>query len=451
MDEAELPKIKGFHIRHFIFLVATITIILSLLAFFSNIQVKQIYLSLVDAEINYSHGLELGYKFQAASNRMTKAVQHYVETNDFNYLTEYTKELTEKTREKAIEKIPSSDDERLLLKLAKDKSDALLFEEFHAIKLMLPEDFSNPDMPQEILNFELTNEEKSLSFSERQDKARQIVFGTMYNTLKDDVNNRVNDYIQLSLSREEITVKECTNFMNSSIIFQRIILLSCIFVIIAVLVILYFQVILILQKYVTDISKDKQLKPKGVFELQYLANMYNVVSENKNNNLRALKRKADLDFLTGVANRGAFEQYVKDYTKSPSTDKGAFMLIDLDNFKMINDTFGHAMGDLVLKKIADILTSTFRNDDFVARIGGDEFAIWFPALIEENVHFIIDRINTINKDLVLPSREMPPCSLSAGISFFTQGETYKSLYKKADIALYKVKENGRCGCKIFEQ
>ena len=87
--------------------------------------------------------------------------------------------------------------------------------------------------------------------------------------------------------------------------------------------------------------------------------LYNVVSENKNNNLRALKRKADLDFLTGVANRGAFEQYVKDYTKSPSTDKGAFMLIDLDNFKMINDTFGHTMGDLVLKKIADILTSTF--------------------------------------------------------------------------------------------
>ena len=46
---------------------------------------------------------------------------------------------------------------------------------------------------------------------------------------------------------------------------------------------------------------------------------------------------------------------------------------------------------------------------------------------------------------------LTPCSLSAGISFFTQGETYKSLYKKADIALYKVKENGRCGCKIFEQ
>jgi hypothetical protein len=300
MNEAELPKIKGFHIRHFIFLVATITIILSLLAFFSNIQVKQIYLSLVDAEINYSHGLELGYKFQAASNRMTKAVQHYAETNDFNYLTEYTKELTEKTREKAIEKIPSSDDERLLLKLAKDKSDALLFEEFHAIKLMLPEDFSNPDIPQEILNFKLTNEEKSLSFSERQDKARQIVFGTMYNTLKDDVNNRVNDYIQLSLSREEVTVTEYTNFMNSSIIFQRIILLSCIFVIIAVLVILYFQVVLILQKYVTDISKDKQLKPK---EQQTLENiLVNFLDASTKSNLDEFGLNSDYKNLIDSRN-----------------------------------------------------------------------------------------------------------------------------------------------------
>ncbi|MBE6351692.1 MAG: GGDEF domain-containing protein [Treponema bryantii] len=451
MIETDLPKNKGIYIRHLIFIVAITTILLSGLAFFSNVQVKKIFLSLVDAEINYSQGLGLGYKFQSASNKMTKAVQHFVETNDSDYLDEYIYELKENTREKAIEKIPSSDDERLLLKLAKAKSDALLLEEFHAIKLMLPDEFFGTRIPQEILNFELTDEEKSLSFSERQEKARQIIFGTMYNTLKDDVNNRVNDYIQLSLSREEVTVTEYTNFMNSSIIFQRIILLSCIFVIIAVLVILYFQVVLILQKYVTDISKDKQLKPRGVFELQYLANMYNVVSENKNNNLRALKRKADLDFLTGVANRGAFEQYVKDYTKSPSTDKGAFMLIDLDNFKKINDTFGHAMGDLVLKKIADILNSTFRNDDFVSRIGGDEFAIWFPDLTEENVHYIVDRINTINKDLILPSREMPSCSLSAGISFFTQGETYKSLYKKADIALYKVKENGRCGCKIFEQ
>ncbi|MBQ4235351.1 MAG: GGDEF domain-containing protein, partial [Treponema sp.] len=113
----------------------------------------------------------------------------------------------------------------------------------------------------------------------------------------------------------------------------------------------------------------------------------------------------------------------------------------------INDTYGHSGGDIALKELARILTETFRSGDFVARIGGDEFAVILPGCPAEAGNTIIDKVSRINEELS-GLQDIKNVSVSVGVAFSEVGYNEK-LFKNADEALYQVKENGRHGCRIF--
>ena len=108
------------------------------------------------------------------------------------------------------------------------------------------------------------------------------------------------------------------------------------------------------------------------------------------------------------------------------------------------------MGDQVLKWVAKLLEESFRATDYPARIGGDEFAV-IMANVYEDQRFIIEaKIANINETLQNPSKGMPKVSLSVGGAFSKDGFT-DDLYHKADLALYDVKEHGRCGCRFYDE
>ena len=146
-------------------------------------------------------------------------------------------------------------------------------------------------------------------------------------------------------------------------------------------------------------------------------------------------------------NRGAFEQ-LKTAFKT-YTDPFAFLIIDVDKFKLINDGYGHETGDDVLKKVAKLLEKSFRSTDYPARIGGDEFAVIVTNITPDMKTVILNKINAINETLMNPDDDLPQVSLSVGAALSECGFT-DDLYKKADTALYEVKEHGRCGCRFFE-
>ena len=120
----------------------------------------------------------------------------------------------------------------------------------------------------------------------------------------------------------------------------------------------------------------------------------------------------------------------------------------MDNFKRINDTFGHSGGDTVLRSIATILRETFRKDDYVARIGGDEFAVILQNFKPAAQKRIIEKISIVNKKLAERLGDLGEVSISAGAAY-SDGGYSDELYKNADKALYEAKESGRKTCRIY--
>ncbi|HFQ91412.1 MAG TPA: diguanylate cyclase, partial [Chromatiales bacterium] len=152
------------------------------------------------------------------------------------------------------------------------------------------------------------------------------------------------------------------------------------------------------------------------------------------------------DELTGLANRGHFREYLSKQIKH-ARRKGsslALLYIDLDNFKTVNDTLGHAFGDRFLKILADLLRGTLREDDFLARLGGDEFCI-IMSDINDGVTpaRAAERCLSLSRHAIpLAGKEIPPY-MSIGIATFPQdGKNGDTLLRAADTAMYAAKHGG---------
>ncbi len=162
---------------------------------------------------------------------------------------------------------------------------------------------------------------------------------------------------------------------------------------------------------------------------------------------KAMKYRAEHDPMTGVLNRGAFDQILK--VMENDKRNFALILVDVDNFKKVNDTCGHIVGDTILKRVAKLLAEAFRSIDHVCRIGGDEFAVVMMNLTSDLGYVIENKIAEINNQLAKQEENLPTVSLSAGAAFTDRENPGESLFKDADKALYNVKKRGRNGCHIY--
>ena len=167
----------------------------------------------------------------------------------------------------------------------------------------------------------------------------------------------------------------------------------------------------------------------------------------------ALKERAERDGLTGLYNTATMRTKINEVLAEKHNPEEilTFILFDLDNYKQINDTFGHTCGDQVLIDVANILSCRFRSSDIIGRLGGDEFAI---LLRNMNACECMDRlIEELRQSLNMTySRDGKQVTLSASIGIAMapkDGRTFQELYKKSDIALYQVKNNGKNGYKRY--
>lgn len=153
------------------------------------------------------------------------------------------------------------------------------------------------------------------------------------------------------------------------------------------------------------------------------------------------------DYLTGVLDRQFGESKVKEYL---SNGDGALIIIDMDNFKMVNDTFGHQMGDHVLKQVADVLKA-YGNQHIVFRMGGDEFVMFVRDVVSEiEIKPLIDAIMDFFYARCEKDEILAHTSLSIGVALSAQdGQDYDTLFRCADRALYFVKQNGKGGYSLY--
>ncbi len=155
------------------------------------------------------------------------------------------------------------------------------------------------------------------------------------------------------------------------------------------------------------------------------------------------------DALTGLPNRAAYDRHVdEEFARWKRFGKPLTMLVwDVDNFKRINDTFGHQAGDKVLRVIGQVLASSVRETDYVARYGGEEFVMLMPGSDQEQVGQVANKIRSnVEEKPFHASRKRIPVTISCGYSQFRQGDTPDEVFQRADGALYKAKQSGRNRC-----
>ena len=163
------------------------------------------------------------------------------------------------------------------------------------------------------------------------------------------------------------------------------------------------------------------------------------------NEFETASRKSKHDLLTGLYNKRSFEEEVqKTINNQQENEVSVLLIFDFDNFKTINDTYGHAIGDEVLKGFGAVLGRAFRTHDLIGRIGGDEFMVFMPQMLNEH----LKRPDEISQEILneLAQMEIGPAkhfSCSIGIGTDATGYNFKKLYKLADKALYQSKENGK--------
>jgi len=175
---------------------------------------------------------------------------------------------------------------------------------------------------------------------------------------------------------------------------------------------------------------------------------------SRSERMQDLKQQASHDPLTGLKNRRRFGEDLSTELARSRREKtvGAVLILDLDNFKQVNDTLGHPAGDRVIADIADVLRGRMRVTDVVARLGGDEFAIVLPHCDLDEAEEVAEAIATAIRLHALPGEAAPPVTASIGIATFgPASEGYDAVLSAADGAMYEAKRGGRDSIRVAGQ
>ena len=285
----------------------------------------------------------------------------------------------------------------------------------------------------------MSSEDKKLSPDEKMHKATTIVLNDEYYAQKELIRSNMQESVS---ALETLTNKEEQNALNH---LHRQLIMICMTGVIQTLMILFMAALTSnlgikpVLKAVEKIKTDDPIPEIGANEFRYLANTYNKMYAIYKKSLERLNFKASHDELTGAYNRSGYELLLS----SVDLNSTHMLLFDLDNFKKVNDTYGHETGNRVLKKLVSSLKNNFRMDDYICRIGGDEFVVFMVHSNNMKKELIINKVNQINKQLQNAEDGLPPISASVGIVHGSDVSSKTSFFEKADEAMYKSKQCGK--------
>ncbi len=195
----------------------------------------------------------------------------------------------------------------------------------------------------------------------------------------------------------------------------------------------------------TTIMVDLVYLILAIFAVVLVAiNIFNATAHARTK--KELQDKAESDLLTGLLNKIATEDKIKNYLQGEGQDRTSMMFVlDIDNFKNINDTMGHAFGDEVIAELGRQLSAEFRATDIVGRTGGDEFTIFLKDMKDDKIlHAEAERVLNIFKNFKVGEYTKYFATASIGVAVYPQdANNFETLYKAADQALYKAKNRGK--------
>lgn len=393
-------------------------------------------------------------QLQKASDYLTDQARKYVSTGSRRYMDSYFQELDVlRRRDKAVENLRKyfkNSEVLASLESALESSNSLSKVEIYSMKLVATAtNASRRNLPEEIKNEKLTESDKKLSKAEKMKKAQKLLNDSNYRNKQQQISNKVSDCMSALIRQTKTRQKRATTVFYDM---YRKLEIGIALLTVMVIVIGFMVRILIvkpLMSYNESIKRGEIFPVIGAAELQKLAETYNQVYLENEATQRLIRHQAEHDALTGLLNRGAYEKLLDIHEKGKKDSPFALILVDVDTFKSVNDTYGHAAGDEILKKVASCLKTAFRSIDYVCRIGGDEFAIIMVEMTTDLKYTIEDKIKAVNEKLAISEEGIPEVSISVGVAFSDRENPEDDIFKDADKALYHVKEHGKNGCHIF--
>ena len=389
-------------------------------------------------------------QIQDASDYLTEHVRYFVGSGRRQYLDDYFREANEtQRREKGLETLERHfagtelyDD----LKRAVEASNELMNVEYSAMRLriMTLEGEDLADYPEEVRTAELDDAYSSMSREEQMDQACKLVYDEPYEEMKARITGQVNkclegleEYLQQRQARQ-------TRQLRTMVFIEQVLIVHVVAAVALLVVLTSIKVFHPLIRAERLIRNEKQLpEDGGSYEYRFFAGTYNRMFEASRESREQLAFKASHDYLTGIFNRSGLDRYLDRAAEG----RNALVLVDLDGFKRINDTYGHDAGDRILQRLSEKLSATFRSDDRICRIGGDEFAVIMWNAGVESGDMIREKIASINAEMRLSTDEIPAASISVGVAFGGEGNG-RDLFRHADRELYRVKRSGGGGISI---
>lgn len=456
-EEKNTGALKGFRIQSLSLWLVAFTLIISVLIGIGIVQVMKDYYELAQRTREYVFAQEDARDLLFGSNYLTDQARLYAVTKDHVYAEAYFTEVHEtRRRDLALEALEvhlreRNEDALNTSKEAMELSNALMVLEIHSMKLAAlsaGEDMGS--LAREIQDYQLTGEELSWTAQQQADASMELVFGEEYRAMKGQIEAKMSDVTRSVIEICERDQAESESTMKNALIRQSIYTVLVVILVIFSYIMIAVLILRPIRIYVNCIKNNNFLEITGAYEFKYLAATYNNVYEMTMEQQNMLRKKAERDALTGLLNRQAFEQ-LKSQLRI-SSEHLAFLIIDVDVFKSINDNYGHDVGDQALIKVARLLDENFRKVDYVLRIGGDEFAVIMEKTGPDKKPIIRSKIEAINEILQHPEDEavFPKYSVSVGIAFSEKGFS-DDLFQQTDQALYHTKENGRCGYTFYDE
>ena len=450
--EKEKKSLKGLRIRTANIGMMAVSCVFYIFLILVTFHASQRYNIMISAMEDYIGCEGNAGLVRDGSDYLTEQVRLYAVTMDRECMDAYFEEAyTVRRRDTALEQMKDyhiSSEDYGYLEQALENSNRLMEREIYAMKLIsVAQGYDMDSLPADVREMELKEADAALDREEMIEKAQDMVFGDVYRQEKESINGNVAYFLDAIVEDTLQNQRDSVLNLKRTMTEQRILITILFIENILTFFLIIILVIKPLKIYIKNIEGQKKLSVSGSYEFKYLALTYNDIYELNATNEAMLSYRAEHDALTGIMNRGAFDR-LQVFLRDKDGYLG-LMIIDVDKFKLVNDGYGHEMGDRVLKMVAKLLEENFRATDYPARIGGDEFAVILTDAMPKIQEVIAEKVRFMNEVLQNPTDDLPKVSLSVGVAFSEHGFD-EDLYKKADAALYEVKENGRCGCRFYE-
>ncbi len=440
----------GIRLKRFNTLLISISLVFSVFLTYAAVRTINSYRDMRADTERYIESERQASDLQSGSDYLTEQVRTFVVTGDPSAVARYFEEVNvTRRRDTALEALGeyvAGTESFRLLSSALDTSNELMQREYYAMRLAIASrGYAIEDYPEALQAVVLAEEDLALTPGQQEEKARSLVFDEVYQAYKDAITKNVNLCVERLTGEMRREQMQSSDRLLTLLRVQVLLIVVMLVSVLAAVILTSHLVIQPLQRAVGHIQNQELLPVSGSSELRYLAQIYNEMFVQQRRNRDQLSYEASHDSLTGLYNRSAFEKFRQEL---PLEDM-ALLLIDVDHFKTVNDSYGHDVGDKALQAVSAILRESFRSEDLVCRIGGDEFAVIMAHAGKGLRDLIAGKIRRANDRLAQGGDGLPALSLSVGVAFGDTEAPQGDLFKAADLALYRIKEGGRRGCAFY--